>query len=397
MQSLKQLVPRSLTDLASFPLENWLKHAAIPVVTFNDGPFVENPPDGRPIHVRFMLKDQCHYEVTIQPGEWAKAGVKYAADWIVEITDAKGWRILRHAFNPGNRKVRINIDSKGLADTLAWLPQIERYKRKNPSTEVYVSQFWNPLGFAAQYPGLRFIEPDVVLEDCYATYNLGYYFDRIEEQHPEDPRVVPMIEVASDILGLEYEEVRPRITVENPERAISGPYVCITTSAGTQCKQWLFEGGWQTLIDRLNEMGFSVVLIQKDEASFDNAIDRTGDRPIQERITDLYHCEFFVGLSSGLSWLAWSLGKPVVLISGFSEPYAEFVDQCYRVMNTRACGGCWNDPSYTFDRGNRNWCPRHEGTDRQFECSTSIAPEMVLDCIDELLRDRGPTIAVDND
>jgi hypothetical protein len=33
--------------------------------------------------------------------------------------------------------------------------------------------------------------------------------------------------------------------------------------------------------------------------------DETGDRPPQERAHWLTHAEFFVGLSSSLSWLAW--------------------------------------------------------------------------------------------
>jgi ADP-heptose:LPS heptosyltransferase len=32
------------------------------------------------------------------------------------------------------------------------------------------------------------------------------------------------------------------------------------------------------------------------------------------------HAALFVGLSSGLSWLAWAAGCPTVTISGFSLP-----------------------------------------------------------------------------
>ena len=34
------------------------------------------------------------------------------------------------------------------------------------------------------------------------------------------------------------------------------------------------------------------------------AEDFTGRRPLQERIDLLYHADFFIGLSSGLSWVA---------------------------------------------------------------------------------------------
>lgn len=384
-------MPERLAALARVRPGNRLMPEAVPRVSFNDGPFVENPPEGAPVHIRFLLGGRCRYEVTIGPGEWAKAGIKYAADWRIEITDSGGRPVLEHAFDPAGRRVRVNVDSRSLGDTLAWLPQIAQYQREHVDTEVYVSQFWDELGFAAQYPELRFIDPADELEDCYAVYNVGCYFDRVAEQHPVDPRIVPLGRIASDILGIEYRERRPRLDNPGTPRRVAGRYVCIATSATAECKHWLFADGWQTVIDRLNGLGYSVVLIQKEQASFANVIDRTGDLPIAERIAELYHCEFFVGLGSGLSWLAWALEKPVVLISGFSEPWAEFTDKCYRVMNPEVCTGCWNDPDHTFDRGNWHWCPRHEGTSRQFECSRSITPEMVMDRVTELLGDRQST------
>ena len=74
------------------------------------------------------------------------------------------------------------------------------------------------------------------------------------------------------------------------------------------------------------------------------AEDETGEQPLQERARWLRHAEFFVGLSSGLSWLAWAAGTPVVMISGFTHPTNEFATP-YRVINYHACNSCWNDPA----------------------------------------------------
>jgi autotransporter strand-loop-strand O-heptosyltransferase len=93
--------------------------------------------------------------------------------------------------------------------------------------------------------------------------------------------------------------------------------------------------------------------------------------------------KFFIGLSSGLSWLAWALEVPVVMISNFTEEGHEF--SCHRVTNTNVCHGCWNDPQYKFDRGNWTWCPINEGTENQFICQTSISSEMVINEIKKLL------------
>ena len=107
----------------------------------------------------------------------------------------------------------------------------------------------------------------------------------------------------------------------------------------------------------------------------------TGDLPLVERARWIRHAEFFVGLTSGLSWLAWACGARVVMISGFTLPTTEF-DTPYRVINYHACIGCWNDPALRFDH-NRDflWCPRHAGTPRQFECTRLITAEQVKQTI----------------
>ena len=54
------------------------------------------------------------------------------------------------------------------------------------------------------------------------------------------------------------------------------------------------------------------------------AEDFTGDRSLQERVDLISGAAFFVGLASGLSWLAWGAGVPVVMIVGFTAPGTEF-------------------------------------------------------------------------
>jgi autotransporter strand-loop-strand O-heptosyltransferase len=104
---------------------------------------------------------------------------------------------------------------------------------------------------------------------------------------------------------------------------------------------------------------------------------------LQEVIDDLSSCEFFIGLGSGLSWLAWACKLPVVLISGFSEKWSETTLDTYRVINESVCHGCFN--SDRFDAGDWNWCPLHKNTDRMFECTKEINSDMVINQIQHLL------------
>ena len=115
------------------------------------------------------------------------------------------------------------------------------------------------------------------------------------------------------------------------------------------------------------------------------AEDFTGDLPLQDRIDLIKDAEMFIGLSSGLSWLAWCCRVPVVLISGFTDPINEFYTP-YRVRNRTVCHGCWNDTRIEFDHFNFLWCPRKEKSCDKFECSKAITGKMVIDTIKHMER-----------
>ena len=160
---------------------------------------------------------------------------------------------------------------------------------------------------------------------------------------------------------------------------VPGKYVTIATNSTAGCKFWTREG-WQEVINYLHTNGFKVINTSIEDNPFDNC-EKIVDTSLEYTIDCIRQSEFFIGLSSGLSWVAWALDTPVVMISNFTEANHEF--SCTRITNTRVCHGCWNDPKYTFDKGDWDWCPVHKGTDRQFECHTSITPKYVFDKIKE--------------
>ena len=153
-------------------------------------------------------------------------------------------------------------------------------------------------------------------------------------------------------------------------------------------------GGWQTIIDWLNNAGYKVVMISQEKlgdnwhdsklgGTLHGVIDKTGDAPFQERFTDILNAEALIGTGSGLAWVSWALGTPTILISGFSEEYTEFQD-CERISASHnVCSGCFN--THRLDAGDWEWCPHHKGTDRHFECSKSITPDLVADALVRIL------------
>ena len=134
---------------------------------------------------------------------------------------------------------------------------------------------------------------------------------------------MPMEELGHLIFGVPWPRQLPVFPAG--ERQIQEPYVCIGVQASHPAKGWLYPDGWEIVTAALREAGDRVLCIDKGrENSADGfsaqipagAEDFTGEHPIEERAELLAHADFFIGLSSGLSWLAYFVGCPVVIICG---------------------------------------------------------------------------------
>jgi autotransporter strand-loop-strand O-heptosyltransferase len=200
-----------------------------------------------------------------------------------------------------------------------------------------------------------------------------------KNETPFNATLEPLQKFATNVLGLEWKEKRPNLICENNERPIQKKYICISEFASGKIKEWNNQIGWQTIVDELSKMGYEIVSISKEKSSLKRITKRNGDFSLNDRIWYLKHCEFFIGVSSGLAWLAWGCGKKVVMISGVTLPSNEFITDCVRIYNENACYGCWNRPEHAdkFVVFNTKLCPEN----KNWECSRKISPKMVLEKI----------------
>jgi autotransporter strand-loop-strand O-heptosyltransferase len=280
-----------------------------------------------------------------------------------------------------NRRVFIAFDSSSLGDTISWVTYCEEF-RNHHNCEVVVSTFHNFL-FEKTYPNIEFVKPGSVVHNIHAMFRLGWFYD--DSKEPQNPQSIPLQKAATNILGLPYKEQRTFVHIEPKERIFKEKYVCIATNSTAGCKLWNNPTGWSDLTEYLIGLGYRVINISKDGDKI-KGVTNLKDDSLENTMSVIYHSEFVIGLSSGLSWLSWGLGKHVVMISNFTEPDHEFTENCTRIINTSVCNGCWNNPMFKFDKGDWYWCPEHKGTDRQFECHKSITSKMVIDQIQHLLK-----------
>ena len=343
-------------------------------------PFLEIKGSGdKDYNVKFFDEDgKCHYENTIKPNHWVKLNRSYYTKWRAVVT-RDNEVIYDNTMDLTNKRVYISFDSKSLGDSIAWIPYVLEFKKKH-DCKVILSTFWNHL-FENEYPEIEFVVPGTTVHNLYAMYTIGWFYN--SDKEPVLPNTIPLQKTITNILGLEFNEIKPNIHNPVHPRPYQKKYVTIATNSTAGCKFWTREG-WQSLINYLHNLGYKVINVSKEDNPFENA-NKIKNTSIQHTMNVISHSEFFIGLSSGLSWLAWALGKHVVMISNFTNEEHEFMFNCTRIVNHSVCNGCWNKPEFTFDKGDWNWCPVNKGTEKQFECHKSITPEMVINQIQHLL------------
>jgi autotransporter strand-loop-strand O-heptosyltransferase len=361
------------------------------IYSFLEGPKVEIlGSDNQSYTLKFidLDKNSVVYESSIGNNQWAKANRQYFTNWKLEV-HSNGQMIDSHTFDCRGKHVFIKFDSSSLGDTLAWIPYVDEFRKKH-NCKVSCFTFMNDL-FRSEYPEINWVGQDFHSSDLYTSYLIGWFYNSDGDidftRNPSDFRTQPLQKTASDVLGISFSEIQPKLKKVSTNETLPEKYFTFSIQSTAQSKYWNFDGGWETLLELLSKNGYVGVCIDK-YAEFGiggnmnkipkNCIDLTGI-DLTRTISVLSNSQFHIGLSSGLAWLAWAVDTKVVLISGFTDPICEFTKNCIRIHNDNVCNGCFTNKQFKFDPSDWMWCPVHKGTDRQFECTKSITPTIVFE------------------
>ena len=362
---------------------------------FNDGIRILFPQNGKNYHVTFTDIDTgiILYSADTVPGAYVTSVKKFFIRFRLIIHEKGGKEpIFTHDYDAENREVMIQLPVGTIGDSIGWFSYVERFQKKHKCKLICVMTPWIADVVKDQYPDITFIKAEETKNySPYACYYMGLFFKGDVDHQPIDFRYIGLHRTAGYILGVDPKDEPPRFNLSAP-RKIKEKYVVIAAQSSSQAKYWNNPMGWLTVVQFLKDNGYRVICIDKEKVHgtglYWNYIpygveDDTGDKPLQERIDMIKDADFFIGLSSGLSWLAWGCKVPVVMISGFTHPTNEF-ETPYRVINYHTCHSCWNDMRENFDHYDFLWCPRHKGTDRHFECTRLISAEQVITTIKKI-------------
>lgn len=346
------------------------------IINYLDGPKVEvNGDYQKKYFVEFIDGNGVvRFSNTITNNMWTSCGIKYYVPWTIKINGE-----VVDEFNLSGKRILISLESKSIGDTLAWAPySIELMKQRN--CKVILSTFHNEWFKGSEnYKDVEFINPGQSV-NCDVVYRVGWFRDDVKgwgnlSSNPNQVNLIPLQQTITDILGLEYKEVNHGLNFKPSKRPIKNKYVVFGPQSTAGCKEWPLEN-WIELSKMLKSEGYEIMILSLTKYKIDG-VRVNNTRDWNEVMNCLFHSEFFIGLSSGLSWMNWSLYKTTVMIAGFTQNDHECQTNVIRISND-VCIKCWNDPVLVFDLGDWDWCPVYKNTSHQHICQKSITVSQVF-------------------
>lgn len=318
-----------------------------------------------------------------------KVDIHYMAPWIIKFTH-KGKTVFETQLSYENCQVVIMFATEALGDTLAWVPCIEEWVRKNNPSKLYLITKWNNI-FDRSKMDSRIIFKEnldeVRAENPHISvmYHVGIPRDfnkalDLSKNHANSVVWVEtnMIHTMNFSLGLDIKERKPNLVELSDERP-NFKYVTLCTTSSQRLKTVLNPMLWVVLIANLKAMGLEVVVVGNKPNILPDTIDGTGD-DITKAMKLIRDAEFHIGLSSGLSWMAWAYNKYVLMIGNFTHQGYEFQDKLTRVMNVHGNHSVFNNI-------NIPWVPREswDPFNDDLEMARNISPEMAVWGLQHLL------------
>lgn len=355
------------------------------IIHFREGAHIVFPPGKRTFHiyVKSLMNGETVFDVDVQsnpahPIEY-KTIQTYHIPWEIRITQNNAL-IFHYVLNLTGRPVCLNMLPGAMGDMVAWMPACANFARiYNSHVTIMMKREYIEM-FESAYPEFFFISQDQYQAmDYFAVYPIGVWGYGNLNNNPTDFQKDNLIDHADNILLVHSNRQPPKIAGPRENCAKKyGRYVCISTRASKKMKQWNCDGGWVHITNFLKKNGYRVFCIDADnQAMPSEAEDFTGLQPLRNRIDLISGCEFFIGLASGLSWIAWACGRPVVMISNATEPWCEF-ETPYRPVDKSVCNGCYNSEDMRFN--DFDHCPRN----RDYICTKIITPERIIEEIKKI-------------
>ncbi len=303
------------------------------------------------------------YSGIVEPKKEFHVDIHYLCPWKIQIFHEEV-NLADFEINYKDSEVGFRFASTALGDTLAWVPVLQAWIEKNEPSKVYLHTTWNHLFDKSKYPKITWLDNADQFKNVPPLrlfHTVGISRDHIKSINSELNHATPtnwketnMIDTQNYAFGVEPIQRKPELIQLPPERMVKDKYVTMCNESSQKIKHLLKPKVWLALIEELKRKGYEVVTVGNKSNIFSGVIQGNAGE-IQKAMILIRDAEFHIGLSSGLSWVAWAYNKQVLMLGNFTDMGYEFNTNLLRVIDKSGTWGIFNDsavpwiPEYGYD------------------------------------------------
>jgi ADP-heptose:LPS heptosyltransferase len=282
------------------------------------------------------------------------------------------------------QNIKYIIRKRALGDVLWIEPIISAFAHRGHKIIVHTK--YNDLFLNYPFQNVTFKTELNIVEKCllYVERKIGSRFLAINlndayEKNPE----LHFLTAYQKEAGLSFSKVYPKIYLsesEKREKFIDGKYIVLHLESFSDKKfRQVYGIKWEEVVTYLLTKGYKVVQVGVRNETLAGATEIK--TTIRELISLIYNCSYFIGLDSGPSHIAASLGKPALVFFGAVDPNLRHFPELFKgFLMKNACEFDGNQ-KLLFDKGTR--CTRMNSFNQPLCCTYTTAH--ILSKIDELI------------
>jgi len=330
------------------------------------------------------------YKTILNPNMWSKTTLEYFIEWELKVSIDAAIKF-NHKLDLSNKRVILVFPYRTLGDFLLWLPVFERFRLKHNCLLIVHCEKTSFIDTVHKsYPNIIFTHNygALINEGLYAIYEpmLSTYDMYFTKGYP---KFNTSQQAATELLGMEYEPIIPRIDSTDERPDIDGKYICITEFGSTNIEKiWIYPNGYKTVADYMVSKGYKVLTISAEPSNIsgEGIIDKTGCG-LKEMIQYIKYSDMLLGGATGPMIAGLALGIPTIQISTNTWPDKSLPLHYVYNHTEGTCFGCYtkepkNDNVKCTNKSPVPWISSHAFVP---ECSWNITPDMVIDKINEVM------------
>ena len=254
--------------------------------------------------------------IQTEPGKIYHAPQTFYVKWGIQVyEDSKLY--FKYELDLKDKEVLIISPSHCLGDNIAFIQAVSTFQKQHQCKVSYLIKHDIREVLKNNYSNINFIKKKQK-SHYFASYKVKCGDCITRNETIVHHFLVSLQKVAEYILKVQHRDRQKLLCTETID--FGGKYVVYSQRASSRMKEWNNPQALKEVIKYLQSLNYKVVNLDvepKNKKIKDVIYLNDKTYTLQDKINVISGADFFIGIPSGLAWLAWACYIPAIVLGGF--------------------------------------------------------------------------------